>query len=78
VGPVFALGTAVAPGGWVVTKFSEIPEDAKELAVTIRGVRAVEAMADLVGSARQSLADPDWFLKARLGRAFFLLPKEIP
>jgi 2,4-dienoyl-CoA reductase-like NADH-dependent reductase (Old Yellow Enzyme family) len=24
--------------------------------------------ADLVGSARQSLADPDWFLKARLGR----------
>lgn len=38
-----ALGTAVAPGGWVVTKYSEIPEDAKELAVTIRGVRAVEA-----------------------------------
>ena len=38
-----ALGTAVAPAGWVVTKYSEIPEDAKELAVTIRGVRAVEA-----------------------------------
>lgn len=24
--------------------------------------------ADLIGSARQALADPDWFLKARLGR----------
>ncbi len=24
--------------------------------------------ADIVGAARQSLADPDWFLKARLGR----------
>ena len=24
--------------------------------------------ADIIGSARQSLADPDWFLKARLGR----------
>ena len=24
--------------------------------------------ADIVGSARQTLADPDWFLKARLGR----------
>jgi 2,4-dienoyl-CoA reductase-like NADH-dependent reductase (Old Yellow Enzyme family) len=24
--------------------------------------------ADLVGAARQSLADPDWFLKIRLGR----------
>jgi 2,4-dienoyl-CoA reductase-like NADH-dependent reductase (Old Yellow Enzyme family) len=25
-------------------------------------------VADIVGAARQSLADPDWFLKARLGR----------
>jgi 2,4-dienoyl-CoA reductase-like NADH-dependent reductase (Old Yellow Enzyme family) len=24
--------------------------------------------ADIVGAARQSLADPDWFLKARAGR----------
>ena len=24
--------------------------------------------ADIVGSARQALADPDWFLKLRLGR----------
>jgi 2,4-dienoyl-CoA reductase-like NADH-dependent reductase (Old Yellow Enzyme family) len=24
--------------------------------------------ADLIGAARQSLADPDWFLKMRLGR----------
>jgi 2,4-dienoyl-CoA reductase-like NADH-dependent reductase (Old Yellow Enzyme family) len=24
--------------------------------------------ADIVGAARQSLADPDWFLKTRLGR----------
>ena len=24
--------------------------------------------ADIVGSARQTLADPDWFLKARMGR----------
>jgi 2,4-dienoyl-CoA reductase-like NADH-dependent reductase (Old Yellow Enzyme family) len=24
--------------------------------------------ADIVGAARQSLADPDWFLKVRLGR----------
>lgn len=24
--------------------------------------------ADIIGSARQSIADPDWFLKARLGR----------
>jgi 2,4-dienoyl-CoA reductase-like NADH-dependent reductase (Old Yellow Enzyme family) len=24
--------------------------------------------ADIIGAARQSLADPDWFLKARLGR----------
>lgn len=27
-----------------------------------------EGTADIVGSARQSLADPDWFLKMRLGR----------
>ena len=27
-----------------------------------------EGHCDLVGSARQSLADPDWFLKVRLGR----------
>jgi 2,4-dienoyl-CoA reductase-like NADH-dependent reductase (Old Yellow Enzyme family) len=25
-------------------------------------------VCDIVGSARQSLADPDWFLKVRLGR----------
>lgn len=39
----------------------------------IHGFAQAEAIlergdADLVGSARQSLADPDWFLKARLGR----------
>jgi hypothetical protein len=39
----------------------------------IHGFEQAEAIlergdADLVGSARQSLADPDWFLKARLGR----------
>jgi 2,4-dienoyl-CoA reductase-like NADH-dependent reductase (Old Yellow Enzyme family) len=34
------------------------------LAETI--LRAREA--DIIASARQSLADPDWFLKARLGR----------
>jgi 2,4-dienoyl-CoA reductase-like NADH-dependent reductase (Old Yellow Enzyme family) len=38
----------------------------------IHGFEQAEAIlargdADLVGSARQSLADPDWFLKARLG-----------
>lgn len=27
-----------------------------------------DGVADIVGAARQSLADPDWFLKARLGR----------
>lgn len=27
-----------------------------------------DGQADIVGSARQSLADPDWFLKMRLGR----------
>lgn len=27
-----------------------------------------EDKADIVGAARQSLADPDWFLKARMGR----------
>lgn len=27
-----------------------------------------EKEADIIGAARQSLADPDWFLKARLGR----------
>jgi dimethylglycine catabolism A len=27
-----------------------------------------EGSADIIGAARQSLADPDWFLKARLGR----------
>jgi 2,4-dienoyl-CoA reductase-like NADH-dependent reductase (Old Yellow Enzyme family) len=27
-----------------------------------------EGICDIVGSARQSLADPDWFLKLRLGR----------
>lgn len=27
-----------------------------------------EGHADIIGAARQSLADPDWFLKARLGR----------
>ena len=26
------------------------------------------AEADIVGAARQSIADPDWFLKMRLGR----------
>src|SRR5262249_62203372 len=39
----------------------------------IHGFAQAEAIlargdADLVGSARQSLADPDWFLKVRLGR----------
>ena len=38
-----------------------------------RHVRQAEAIlargeADIVGAARQSLADPDWFLKIRLGR----------
>ena len=28
----------------------------------------VEGKADIVGAARQSLADPDWFRKVRLGR----------
>ncbi|HZI17077.1 MAG TPA: hypothetical protein VEY09_00640 [Pyrinomonadaceae bacterium] len=28
----------------------------------------LEGSADIVGAARQSLADPDWFLKMRLGR----------
>jgi 2,4-dienoyl-CoA reductase-like NADH-dependent reductase (Old Yellow Enzyme family) len=27
-----------------------------------------QGQADVVGAARQSLADPDWFLKVRLGR----------
>jgi 2,4-dienoyl-CoA reductase-like NADH-dependent reductase (Old Yellow Enzyme family) len=27
-----------------------------------------EGIADIIGAARQSLADPDWFLKLRLGR----------
>lgn len=39
----------------------------------VHGFAQAEAMlaageADIVGAARQSLADPDWFLKARLGR----------
>lgn len=39
----------------------------------VHGFAQAEAMlaageADIVGSARQTLADPDWFLKARLGR----------
>ena len=39
----------------------------------VHGFAQAEAMlaadeADIVGSARQALADPDWFLKARLGR----------
>jgi serine protease Do len=38
-----ALGTVVDAGGWVLTKNSEIPEDAKELSVMVRGVRAVGA-----------------------------------
>ncbi|MCC5868454.1 MAG: NADH:flavin oxidoreductase [Gammaproteobacteria bacterium] len=38
----------------------------------VHGFRMAEAMlhdgqADIVGAARQSLADPDWFLKMRLG-----------
>jgi 2,4-dienoyl-CoA reductase-like NADH-dependent reductase (Old Yellow Enzyme family) len=28
----------------------------------------IDGEADIIGAARQSLADPDWFLKARLGR----------
>ena len=28
----------------------------------------LEGVADIIGAARQSLADPDWFLKLRLGR----------
>ena len=27
-----------------------------------------DGVADIIGTARQSLADPDWFLKLRLGR----------
>jgi len=27
-----------------------------------------DGVADLIGAARQALADPDWFLKTRLGR----------
>jgi serine protease Do len=38
-----ALGTVVAADGWVITKYSELPDDVKELTVLIRGVRAVEA-----------------------------------
>ena len=38
-----ALGTVVGSDGWVLTKHSEIPEDAAELAVLVRGVRAVGA-----------------------------------
>jgi serine protease Do len=38
-----ALGTVVDAGGWVLTKYSEIPADTKELAEMIRGLRAVEA-----------------------------------
>jgi serine protease Do len=38
-----ALGTVVDAGGWVLTKYSEIPEDTKALAVLIRGLRAVDA-----------------------------------
>ena len=39
----------------------------------IHGFEQAEAIlqrdeADLIGAARQSLADPDWFLKARMGR----------
>lgn len=39
----------------------------------VHGFELAEAMlvmgeADIVGSARQALADPDWFLKVRLGR----------
>ena len=51
--------------------------DLKALYRALRLPRAIEekmlrlirqGVIDLIGAARQSLADPDWYLKARMGR----------
>ncbi|WP_437716892.1 NADH:flavin oxidoreductase [Sorangium sp. So ce448] len=50
------LGTPVVVAGGICTF-------AQAEAILVRGE------ADLIGAARQTLADPDWFLKVRLGRS---------
>ena len=64
VAPSAAIRTAVRACGF---------ETPVIVAGGIHGFAQAEAIlargeGDLVGAARQSLADPDWFLKARLGR----------
>ena len=68
------FGRNVAPGA-AIKKAVNAAGFTTPVVVTggIHGFAQAEAIlergdADLVGSARQSLADPDWFLKARLGR----------
>lgn len=71
VGP---FGRNVAPGAAIRRAVREAGfETPVIVSGGIHGFAQAEAIlargdADLVGAARQSLADPDWFLKVRLGR----------
>jgi 2,4-dienoyl-CoA reductase-like NADH-dependent reductase (Old Yellow Enzyme family) len=71
IGP---YGRNVKPGG-AIRKAIRAAGFTTPVIVTggVHGFERAEAIlqngeADLVGAARQSLADPDWFLKVRLGR----------
>ena len=64
VAPAFRIRQAIRSAGF------EMPV---VVAGGIHGFDQAEAVlasgaADVIGAARQSLADPDWFLKVRLGR----------
>jgi len=63
-GPVAAIRAAIRQAGF---------ETPVVVAGGIHGFEQAESalredVADIIGAARQSLADPDWFLKLRLGR----------
>jgi 2,4-dienoyl-CoA reductase-like NADH-dependent reductase (Old Yellow Enzyme family) len=64
VGPASRIRSAVRAAGFTtpIVAAGGIHSFAQAEAVLASGA------ADVVGAARQSLADPDWFLKMRLGR----------
>jgi 2,4-dienoyl-CoA reductase-like NADH-dependent reductase (Old Yellow Enzyme family) len=64
VEPAARIRAAIRAGGWttpVVVAGGIHSFEQAEAILTSGG-------ADIIGAARQSLADPDWFLKMRLGR----------
>ena len=63
--PPRAIRRAVRAAGFA----TPIVATGRHLHASIRLKRILaRGEADIVGAARQSLADPDWFLKIRLGR----------